>query len=88
MAFDKDGKLIASASDGSTSQFWDYGQSGSPANPCGDPPGGVGSALTPPTSEGGRLRAQDMRTTGDPTGLSGSVIRIDPATGAPCGHQR
>ena len=85
LGFDKDGKLIASASDGSTSQFWDWGQSGSPANPCGDPPGSVGSALTRPTSEGGRLRAQDVRTTGDPTGLAGSVIRIDPATGAPVG---
>ena len=85
LGFDKDGKLIASASDGSTSQFWDWGQSGSPQNPCGDPPGGVGSSLTRPTAEGGRLRAQDMRTTSDPTGLSGSVIRIDPATGAPVG---
>jgi glucose/arabinose dehydrogenase len=81
LAFDKDGKLIASASDGSTSQFWDWGQSGSPKNPCGDPPGGVGASLTRPTSEGGRLRAQDIRTTADPLGLSGSVIRIDPATG-------
>ncbi|HZO58093.1 MAG TPA: PQQ-dependent sugar dehydrogenase [Solirubrobacterales bacterium] len=83
LAFDKDGKLIASASDGSTSQFWDWGQSGSPKNPCGDPPGGVGASLTRPSSEGGRLRAQDVRTTSDATGLSGSVIRIDPATGAP-----
>ena len=39
LAFDKDGKLIASASDGSTSEFWDWGQAGSPKNPCGDPPG-------------------------------------------------
>lgn len=85
LGFDKDGKLIASGSDGSTSLFWDWGQSGSPTNPCGDPPGGVGASLTRPTSEGGRLRAQDIRTTGDPTGLSGSVIRIDPATGAPVG---
>ena len=85
LAFDKDGKLIASASDGSTSQFWDWGQSGSPANPCNDPPGGVGASLTRPTSEGGRFRAQDIRTTSDPLGLSGSVIRIDPATGAPVG---
>ena len=74
------------ASDGSTSQFWDWGQSGSPKNPCGDPPGGVGASLTRPTSEGGRLRAQDVRTTGDPTGLSGSVIRIDPPPRG--GHQR
>jgi glucose/arabinose dehydrogenase/PKD repeat protein len=85
LGFDKDGKLIASASDGSTALFWDWGQSGSPANPCGDPPGGVGSSLTRPTSEGGRLRGQDMRTTADPTGLSGAMIRIDPATGAPVG---
>ena len=85
LGFDKDGKLIASSSDGSTSLFWDWGQSGSPKNPCGDPPGSAGSALTRPTSEGGRLRAQDIRTTGDPTGLSGAVIRIDPATGAPVG---
>ena len=85
LGFDNDGKLIASAGDGSTSQFWDWGQSGSPQNPCGDPPGGVGASLTRPTSEGGRLRAQDVRTTSDPTGLAGSVIRIDPATGAPVG---
>jgi glucose/arabinose dehydrogenase len=82
LAFDKDGKLIASSSDGSTSLFWDYGQGGSPKNPCGDP---GGSNPSPPNSEAGRLRAQDIRTTGDPTGLSGSVIRIDPATGAPVG---
>jgi PKD repeat protein len=42
----------------------------------------VGDLLTPPTSEGGRLRSQDLRTPGDPTGLNGSLIRIDPATGA------
>ncbi len=81
LAFGTDGKLYASGSDGSTSLFWDYGQRGSPKNPCGDPPGGVGADLTPPTSEGGRLRAQDVRTTADPTGLAGSLIRIDsPAT--------
>ena len=56
LAFGADGNLYVSGSDGSTAQFWDYGQKGSPVNPCGDPPGGVGAALTPPTSEGGRLR--------------------------------
>ena len=35
-------------------------------NPCGDPPGGVGATLTPPTAEGGALRAQDLRTSADP----------------------
>ena len=51
-------QAYASASDGSTSQFWDYGQTGSPKNPCNDP---GGSNPTPPTSEAGRLRAQDLR---------------------------
>ena len=83
LAFGADGNLYVSGSDGSTAQFWDYGQKGSPVNPCGDPPGGVGADLTPPTSEGGRLRAQDLRTTADPTGLAGSLIRINPSTGAP-----
>ena len=48
-------------------------------------PGRSASLLTSPTSEGGRLRVQDLRTPatpGDPTGLDGSLIRIDPATGA------
>ena len=40
-----------------------------------------GPMLTPPTAEGGRLRAQDLRTSGDPLGLNGSLIRIDPDTG-------
>ena len=74
LVFGSDGKLYASSSDGSTSLFWDCGQAGSPKNPCGDP---GGSNPSPPTSEGGRLRAQDVRTTGDPTGLTGSLIRID-----------
>ncbi len=82
--FGADGYLYVSGADGSTAQLWDYGQTGTPANPCGDPPGTVGSLLTSPTSEGGRLRVQDLRTPakpGDPTGLDGSLIRIDPATG-------
>jgi glucose/arabinose dehydrogenase/PKD repeat protein len=82
LAFGADGNLYATGSDGSTSQFWDYGQAGTPANPCGDPPGGVGANLTPPTSEGGRLRVQDLRTSGDPVSLSGTLIRINPSTGA------
>jgi hypothetical protein len=62
--------------------FADYGQDGNPVNPCGDPPGGVGAVLTPPTAEGGALRSQDLRTPADPTGLDGTVLRIDPMTGA------
>ena len=38
--------------------------------------------MTPPTAEGGALRSQDVRTTGDPTGLDGTILRVDPDTGA------
>ena len=65
----------------------DYGQyganyAGGVANPCGDPPGGVGAALSPPGAEGGALRSQSVRRTDGPATLDGSVLRIDPATGA------
>ena len=38
--------------------------------------------MTPPTAEGGALRSQDVRTTGDPTGLDGAILRVEPDTGA------
>jgi PKD repeat protein len=38
--------------------------------------------MTPPTAEGGALRAQDPWTPADPYQLGGTVIRIDPITGA------
>ena len=38
--------------------------------------------MTPPTAEGGALRSQDVRTTSDPVGLDGAILRVDPATGA------
>ncbi len=82
LEFGSDGALYASAGEGSNFFLSDYGQSGSPPNPCGDPPNGSGGTQTPPDAEGGALRAQDLRSTGDPTGLDGSVIRIDPQTGA------
>lgn len=79
LAFDAEGALYASAGDGASFNFTDYGQEGSPVNPCGDP--APGPFPTPPTAEGGALRSQDVRTLDDPTGLSGSIIRIDPITG-------
>jgi glucose/arabinose dehydrogenase len=82
LAFGADGKLYVSGGDGASWEFVDWGQTGSPVNPCGDPPGGPGTALTPPTAEGGALRSQDARTTADPTGLNGSLLRVDPDTGA------
>lgn len=67
LAFGADGGLYAGAGDGASFNWADHGQRG---NPCGDP------AL-----EGGALRSQDLETDGDPVGLGGTIIRIDPATG-------
>ena len=57
-----------------TSARADWGQlpdSGTaPPNPCGDPP-----------TEGGSMRSQDLRTAGDPVGLDGAIVRVDPDTG-------
>ena len=64
-----DGYLYATVGDGASFDFADQGQV---ANPCGDP-----------RHEGGSMRSQDLLTTGDPAGLDGSVVRIDPDTGAP-----
>jgi glucose/arabinose dehydrogenase len=81
LAFGPDGELYMTAGAGGSYHFIDYGQRGQPPNPCGDPPGGVGATLSPPTSEGGWLRSQDLRTAGDPVGLGGTLIRVDRATG-------
>ena len=82
VAFGADGALYVSAGDGASFNFPDYGQDGSPVNPCGDPPGGVGGSMDPPTAEGGALRSQDLRTSADPTSLDGTVLRVNPDTGA------
>jgi glucose/arabinose dehydrogenase len=81
LEFGADGALYVSAGEGASFAYDDYGQSGSPKNPCGDPPAGAGGNETPPTAEGGSLRSQDIRTSGDPTGYSGSILRVDPDTG-------
>ena len=83
LEFGPEGALFASGGEGASFLSADYGQFGWPhKNQCGDPPGGFGVALEPPDAEGGSLRAQDVLTPGDPTGLSGTVIRVDPETGA------
>src|SRR5262245_20621994 len=76
LVFGADGALYISGGDGASFNYVDYGQTG---NPCGDPPGGT---LTPPTAEGGALRAQSLRRpAGEPVNLNGSILRVDPATG-------
>ena len=82
LVFGADGALYVSGGDGASFNVVDYGQDGSPVNPCGDPPGQPGSVLTPPLAQGGALRSQDLRTAGDPVTLDGTILRVDPATGA------
>jgi glucose/arabinose dehydrogenase/PKD repeat protein len=88
VAFGPDGALYAGGGDGASFvSAADYGQDFGPAddttpdNPCGDPPSPVGTALSPPSAQGGDLRSQDLRTPADPVTLSGTIIRVDPATG-------
>jgi glucose/arabinose dehydrogenase len=80
LQFGPEGALYASGGDGASFNNADYGQFGWPRkNMCDDPPGG--ESLHPPSAEGGALRSQDIRTPADPTGLSGTIVRIDPSTG-------
>jgi glucose/arabinose dehydrogenase len=82
LAFGADGALYVTGGDGASFNFADWGQDGNPLNPCGDPPGGVGGQQTPPTAEGGALRSQDLRTPSDPMSLDGTILRVNPDTGA------
>src|SRR5215831_7548508 len=83
LLFGRDGYLYAGAGDGASFNNVDYGQygatyAGDQANPCGDPPGAAGTALNPPTAEGGALRAQSVRRADGPATLDGAIVRIDP----------
>jgi glucose/arabinose dehydrogenase len=75
LQFGPEGALYVSGGDGASFTSADYGQFGDEPNPCGDPPGPKGAALTPPTAEGGSLRAQNPKV------LNGKILRIDPDSG-------
>jgi glucose/arabinose dehydrogenase len=78
--FGPDGALYVGAGDGASFNYVDYGQTG---NPCGDPPAPAGTNLAPPSAQGGSLRSQSLRRpAGQPVTLDGTIIRIDPNTGA------
>jgi glucose/arabinose dehydrogenase len=78
--FGPDGAIYAGAGEGASFNYVDYGQT---KNPCGDPPSPAGTSLTPPTAEGGALRSQSVRRpAGQPVTLDGTIIRVDPNTGA------
>lgn len=82
LQFGPDGALYASGGDGASFTFTDYGQKGIPLNPLGDPPVGIGGTQTPPTAEGGATRSQSLRRVSGPALLSGTIIRVDPGSGA------
>jgi glucose/arabinose dehydrogenase len=87
LLFGRDGYLYVTGGDGASFNNVDYGQygntyAGDQANPCGDPPGAVGTPLSPPGAEGGALRSQSVRRTDGPATLDGTVLRVDPSTGA------
>jgi hypothetical protein len=73
-----------SGGEGANFDYVDYGQTGYPlANPCGDPPVGVGGTQSPPSAEGGALRSQSILTGVDRPNYDGTVLRLDPITGTP-----
>ena len=90
VGFGPEGALYVTAGEGASFNIIDYGQAGGtqgspppvPRNPCGDPPSGRGGVQTAPTAEGGALRSQDLGTSGDPVAWGGSVLRVNPITGA------
>jgi hypothetical protein len=88
LAFGPGGYLYVSGGDGAGFGGADYGQLGGKnardrPNPCGDPPAPAGTALRPPTAEGGALRSRSARRADGPATLAGTVLRLKAATGAP-----
>lgn len=80
LQFGPEGALFVSGGDGAAYEsIPDYGQLGTPPNPCGDPPTPKGVAPTPAEraqAQGGALRAQNLSL------LNGAILRVSPDTGA------
>lgn len=82
LQFGPEGALYASGGDGAAYEsIPDYGQLGTPPNPCGDPPTPKGTSpeISPgvanPEAQGGALRAQNLKV------LNGAILRLNPNTG-------
>lgn len=82
LQFGPEGALYVSGGDGAAYEsIPDYGQLGTPANPCGDAPTDIG--VKPESSPGkplanatgGALRSQNLEL------LNGAILRVDPDTG-------
>ena len=91
LRFGLDGALYVSGGEGSNFVNADDGQWGgtlpnstnpvTPKNPCDDPPAGIGHDEASPTAEGGALRSLSLHRVAGPALLSGTVLRVDSATG-------
>ena len=80
LAFGPDGALYVSGGEGASFNSPTGVSPESPSIPAAIRRAARDRAL-PADSEGGSLRSQDVRTTSDPTGLDGSIVRVDPDTG-------
>jgi glucose/arabinose dehydrogenase len=79
LQFGPEGALYVSGGDGAAYEsIADYGQLGTPPNPCGDPNKPAGTTPSPVSeSQGGALRSQNLKL------LNGAILRIDPDTAEP-----
>jgi glucose/arabinose dehydrogenase len=82
LQFGPEGALYVSGGDGAAYEsIPDYGQLGTPPNPCGDPPTPKGTSpeislgVANPEAQGGALRAQNLKV------LNGAILRLNPDTG-------
>lgn len=90
LEFGEDGYLYVTGGEGASWAAADWGQfegqmpSGPRvSNPCDDPPAPKGTPNSSPGGRGGALRSQSPRRPADePRTLSGSLLRVDPDTGA------